>query len=308
MTTRPRLRPIERTREAKPSWLRGAGVAFLLLAALVWSFWPTIRGLLVDWQGDQNYSVGQLVPFAAVYLLWTDRQRLRESTVQTCWLGLGLILLALIARFYGLVFLFESAERYSLVLTIVGVTLLVGGWEVFRKTQWILAFLFLMVPLPGRIHNLVSGPMQDQASAGAVFLLELLGTTVSREGNVLVLNDSVPVAVAEACSGLRMLTAFVVVGSVLAFVVQRPRWQKVVLVASTIPVAILCNLVRLVITARLFLSLGSETAEKFFHDFAGWTMMPMAIGTLVFILWVMSRLVVHDEPSNSGKAHTPAAG
>ena len=85
----------------------------------------------------------------------------------------------------------------------------------------------------------------------------------------MVLNHEVRVAVAEACSGLRMLTAFVVVAAALAYVVNRPRWQKAALVVSSVPVAILCNLARLVATAILFMLVSSEFGERFFHDFAG---------------------------------------
>lgn len=268
--------------------------AAVLMIALVWSYWSTIGGLVRDWQTDDNYSVGQLVPFAAVYLAWHQRRSLLRLMPATCWWGAGLILLAQAARAYGLFFVYESAERYSLVLTVAGVVLLVAGWSVFRQVSAILLFLFLMVPLPGRIHNAISGPLQSQASSGAVFFLELIGVSVSREGNVLLLNDEIPIAVAEACSGLRMLTAFVVVGSVLAFVIERPRWQRLILVASTIPVAIGCNLVRLVVTAELLLVASNEIAERFFHDFAGWTMMPLAFGCLIAELWVMSRLVISE--------------
>ncbi|MFQ5494005.1 MAG: exosortase/archaeosortase family protein [Phycisphaerae bacterium] len=274
--------------------VRLAGVLAILVVVLVWAYWTTLAGLVVDWQQDDNYSVGQLVPAAAVYLVWSSRRGLRDCPLQTCWWGVLVILAAQSARFFGLLFLFESAERYSLVLTVAGMVLLIGGRQLFRRVFWVLVFLLLMVPLPGRIHNLVSTPLQDQAAAGAVFILELIGTTVTREGRILLLNDSVPVAVAEACSGLRMLTAFVVVGSVLAFMVDRPRWQKMTLVAATIPVAILCNLIRLVVTARVFLDYGGDAASRFFHDFAGWTMMPMAIGLLLVVLWVMPRLVLCD--------------
>ena len=188
-----------------------------------------------------------------------------------------------------------------MVLAIVGVVILAGGADLFRRIFWILAFLFLMVPLPVRIHNMISGPLQDMASSGAVVVLELLGLTVTREGNVLLLNNHVSVAVAEACSGLRMLTAFVVVASVLAFVINRPGWQKAVLVLSSVPVAIVCNLDRLVVTSLLYLIVSSEVAEKFFHDFAGWTMMPMAIFILVGELWLMARLVT-EEPHGSAQA------
>ena len=216
-----------------------------------------------------------------------------------------MILFAQAVRGYGLLFLFGSAERYSLVLTIAGLVLLICGWGVLRRVQWILLFLFLMAPLPGQIHNRISGPLQTLATAGAVFLLEMVGVPVVRDGNVIVLHQATPIAVAEACSGLRMLTAFVVVGSVLAYLVNRPFWQKVVLTVSTIPVAIVCNLIRLVVTALLFLSTDSATAEWFFHDFAGWTMMPMAFAFLAAELWVLARLVVTD-PEPSTPARQPA--
>ncbi len=268
--------------------------AMLLLAGVIVSYWPVLVSLWRDWQGDDNYSVGQLVPLAALYLLWTDRKELVRCQVRPCWWGLLVILAALAARLYGLVFLFESAERYSLVIAIVGLTLLVAGWQVFRRVSWILLFLFLMVPLPGRIHNMISGPLQGLATSLAVATLEMAGVNVVHEGHTLVLNDSVPLAVAEACSGLRMLTAFVVVACVLAYVVNRPRWQKATLILSCIPVAIACNQIRLVVTALLFLVVSSQAGEKFFHDFAGLTMMPLAVLMLCAELRILSWLVIDE--------------
>ncbi len=285
---------------ADRSWI---AVIALLGGALAWAYWPVLVALNKEWQTDDNYSVGQLVPLAILYLLWHDRERLRSSAYRPCWWGIGIILVAQGARAFGLIWLFESAERYSFVLSVVGVVLLVGGWEVFWRVKWLLLFLFLMVPLPGRVHNLISGPLQQHATDGAVFFLELLGITLTSEGHVIVLNDNVPLAVAEACSGLRMLTAFVVVAATLAYLVNRPRWQKIALVLSSIPVAILCNTGRLVITALLFLVTSSEFANRFFHDFAGFTMMPMAVLMLILELWIMSKLVIDEALSES--ASTP---
>lgn len=280
-------------------WILGGGVIF---ASLVWCYWSTIRGLMGDWRNDPNYSVGQLVPLVAVYLAWHDRAKLNDTDRAPCWWGLALIVLAQCARIFGLLFLFESAERYALVLTVIGVVLFLAGRHVAWKMRWILLFLFLMVPLPGRVHNAISGPLQSAATSGAVVSLELLGVHVTREGNVMVLNDRVPVAVAEACSGLRMLTAFVVVAAAFAFLVNRSRWQNVLLVFSAIPVAIVCNLLRLVATSLLFLWVSGDVAQSFFHDFAGWTMMPAAIGMLAGVLWVSSRLVEAEPEKGESKA------
>jgi len=182
-----------------------------------------------------------------------------------------------------------------------GIVLMVAGWQVFRCVSWILLFLVLMVPLPGRVHNLISGPLQRMATTGSVFLLEAFGVRISHQGNVVMLNGSTPLAVAEACSGLRMLTAFVIVAAFIAYMVNRSRQQKAVLLVSSIPVGVACNIIRIVATAVLFMFAGTEVAEKFFHDFAGLVMMPAAVLLLFGELWVMDKLTLPEPDSGHGK-------
>jgi exosortase len=292
---------LKMTRDRKfriPLW---AGAAALLSAAVAWAYWPVIVRLAGDLSHDDNYSIGQLVPPVAIYLTWRKRAVLRQCDLAPCWWGIGAMLAALAVRLYGLLFLFESAERYSLILMIAAVSLLVAGRQATRRLAWVFVFLFLMVPLPGRLHNMISSPLQAQATTGAAFLLDLIGATVVRAGNVLSVNGT-DVAVAEACSGLHMLTAFVVVAATLAFLIKRPPWQKAVVVASSVPIAIACNLVRLVVTAELFSLVSSQAAETFFHDFAGLAMMPLAVGILGGELWLMNRLVIPDPAPASARA------
>jgi len=268
----------------------------LLVVATGWAYWSTAVDMFKEWQRDDDYSAGQLVPLVAIFFLWVDRKQLARLPLRPCWLGgLALLVLAQAARAYGVLFLFESAERYSLVLAVAALVLMVAGTAVFWRVKWILLFLFLMVPLPGRIHNMISGPLQGFASTGSVFVLEAFGVRVSQQGNVVTLDQRIPMGVAEACSGLRMLTAFIIVAVFVAYMVKRPRWQKVVLVISSIPVAVLCNILRIVATAVLFLHASSEVAEKFFHDFAGLVMMPAAVMLMFGQLWIMAMLTVPED-------------
>jgi len=291
--------------DSVPAW--GYGLA-AVLAALVWSYWTTIVQLVLEWQRNQDYSVGMLVPPVAVILIWLGRNKLQGSEVRPCGWGLALILAAFALRKFGLDFLYESLERYSLVLSLIGVALLVLGWRVCWRLRWVMLFLFLMVPLPGAVHNRISGPLQSAATSGAVFLLEVFGVDVLQEGNVIILGEDTRLAVAEACSGLRMLTAFVVVSYFMACVIKRPAWQKVTILLSSIPIAIVCNILRLVITALLYLVASSATAETFFHDFAGITMMPMALLILVGEIVLLNRLVITEgrAPSEGRRARRRA--
>jgi len=287
---------------ASASWLKLIAVVVGLLAVTVWSYWPTIVSLFREWQRNDDYSAGQLVPLVAIFLVWRERKTLRDCSPKPCWLwGMVLLLLAQAARIYGLLFMFESAERYSLVLTVVGLVLVVAGWQAFLRLKWILLFLFLMIPFPGRIHNLISSPLQRIATTGSVFLLEALGVRVSQQGNVVTLNGKLPLAVAEACSGLRMLTAFIIVAAFIACMVNRPRLQKVVLLASSIPVAVLCNIVRISATAVLMVAVSADVAQKFFHDFAGLVMMPIAVLIMFAEIGLMDRLIIPEPGSGQGQ-------
>ncbi len=270
-------------------------VIFMLLAVTAWSYWRIVASILGEWQRNDDYSAGQLVPLVALFLVWRERKNLRKCLLKPCWSGgLALLILAQAARFYGLVFMFQSIDNYSLALTIAGLVLMVAGRQVFRCVSWILLFLFLMFPLPGRVHNMISGPLQNMATTGSVFLMEAFGIRVSQQGNTMMLNQDTPLAIAEACSGLRMLTAFVIVAAFIAYMVKRSRLQKGVLLVSSIPVAIICNIVRIYVTAVLMLKVSSEAADKFFHDFAGLVMMPIAVLLMFGELWLMEKLTLPE--------------
>ena len=254
----------------------------LLLAVVAWSYWPIAVDLFHTWQTNDDYSVSQLVPLIVMFLLWRERHRLSHCFLSPClWGGGAFLVLGEAARFYGFFSMRASVTRYSLVLTVMGLVLLVAGRQVFRHVVWILLLLFLMVPAPVRVHDAMAGPLQSMTTNAAVFMLEALGAWVAQEGNVIVLNNTTRFAVAEACSGLRMLTAFIIVAAFIAFMIKRPRWQKGIVLVSSIPVAVTCNILRIVLTAIIMLYVSVELGERFFHDFAGLAMMPVAVSLLL---------------------------
>jgi exosortase len=262
----------------------------LIGVVLTWAYWHTLVDLWKDWQRDANYSVGQLVPLLAAFLVWRDRRRLRGCAMAPSLWGASLLAAGLVLHVGGLVLLYNSIERYSIVVTIAGVMLLIWGRAVLWRCRWILAFLLLMVPLPGRVHNAVSGPLQSSATAGTVMVLEAFGADVDREGNILLVNGGEPLGVAESCSGLRMLTAFVVISALAAFLVDGPRWSRFALLALSVPIAIVCNVIRLSATAAISPHVARATLEAFVHDFAGIAMMPVAILMLIAAALTLRRI------------------
>jgi exosortase/archaeosortase family protein len=99
------------------------------------------------------------------------------------------------------------------------------------------------------------------------------------------------VAVAEACNGLRMVMAFFVIGGFIVLLSKRAWWEKLVVLVSALPIALLCNTIRLAITAVAFTMLKGEHWEKVFHDFGGYAMMPLAVGIVVLEFWLLAKMV-----------------
>jgi exosortase len=298
---------VQPDRELNGYWVVALAMP-LLLAIAGWSYWPVIMDLFAIWQGNEDYSAGQLVPLVVAFLIWRERKAITQPSMVPFWAGgIALLLLGEVGRTYGFLSMRPAAGHYALVLTVMGLVLMVMGWRVFRRILWILLFLFLMVPLPGSIQTTVSGPLQSVATTGAVFLLEVFRVSVTRQGNVIALHGGPSLEVAKACSGLRMLMAFLIVAAFIAYMVRRPRWQKSVLFLSSIPVAVICNIVRIFVTALLVRHVGEDAAQKFFHDFAGFVMMPIAVILLFGEIWVLDRITVPEpEGSLPGSAHASA--
>ncbi|MCH7557417.1 MAG: exosortase [Planctomycetes bacterium] len=266
-------------------WLAGS----LVLIAFLWSYKAGLADLWNIWQRSDEYSSGLLVPFLAVYILWSRRHDIAQCKIRPSVWGLFAFIAAQAIRLFGLFFMYSSAERLSIVLTIAALVLLLFGWQLLRKVSTVLLYLCLMLPWPNRMQAAVTLPLQRWATSSAVFCLEMVGYEVVREGNVIHIGD-VSVAVAEACNGLRMITAFFVISGLVVLLVKRAWWEKLIVLVSSLPIALLCNTVRLAITASFFTVLEGEHWEKIFHDFGGYAMMPLALAAVVAELWLLAKL------------------
>lgn len=262
----------------------------LILLAFVWSYWRTLSELWHVWQRSDEYSSGLLVPLLTMYVLWSRRRDLASLAVKPAVLwGVAAFLLAQAVRGSGLYFMYGSAEMLSIVLSVTALVLLLFGWQHLRRLAPILLFLCLMLPWPNRIQTAVSLPLQRWATDSAVFCLELIGHEVVQDGNVIKMGDT-RVAVAEACNGLRMITAFLVISGLVVLLAKRAWWEKLIVLVSSLPIALLCNTLRLTVTAVAFTMLKGEYWEKMFHDFGGYAMMPLALAMVVGELWLLRRL------------------
>lgn len=285
----------------------GLWAAVAVGVALLASYLPSVRDLVRLWWDEPNYSHGFLVAPISALILWQRRDRLAEIEAKPSVLGWIAVLAILAIRAY----LYERNEMWLEQATIpvmVGALVLAfGGWRMLWWAMPGVAFLVFMLPLPPRINVVMAGPLQTMATIASTALLQATGLPVLSEGNVIYIGTQ-PLEVARACNGLSMLLSFVTLITATTILVRtRPVWERVILMLSTVPIALIANVLRIAATAWAYHVFGSEWGDKVAHDTAGWLMMPIALALVWVELKLLSWLVVEDETSDRAMVFLPTA-
>jgi len=276
---------------------------FVILAGLALVFWRVFGRLVDAWINDGNYSHGFLIIPIALYFVWERRARLAAAPIRPSWFGLVMLaggILILLAGLWGSE-LFLS--RVALLPVIAGILVFLYGWQHFKILFFPLAFLLLMIPIPQIIFNQIAFPLQLLASKLGEATISMVGIPVLREGNVLQL-PSTALEVAEACSGIRSLVSLITLGIAYGYFMDRRVWVRVLIVLSTIPVAIVANGARVAATGMAAEWIGPDAAQGFFHEFSGWIVFIFAF---VMILTIQ-RLIVKVAPQPRPSSPAVAAG
>jgi len=240
------MRPIQDQAE-QHSGAVALGLVALAILALYLDDW--VR-LIPRWWSDPNYTHGFFVPLFSLYFVWEKWDKLKSTMPKPSLLGLPLLLLGIAIKLWTLAYHSPFVSCASMIFVISGAVLLTAGIRVFREAAVPILFLFLMMPLPTPIYNRIALPLRRFAAMMGTAVLQGVGIPALREGNVIVLPERT-LEVAEACSGMRFLTGFIALGVAFAYLCRRPLWERLVLVGSTIPIAILANAGRVTGTALL---------------------------------------------------------
>jgi exosortase len=267
-----------------------AAAGFLAVAAIV-SYGASLTSLVERWWSDPDYLHGFLVPVVAGFLLWQRREIIAGKRLAGSWWGLVLLALSAAMRWASAYYYYELLDPASLIPCLAGLVLFVGGWRALRWAGPSIAFLVFMIPLPGFAATLMGHPLQRVATIASTYTIQLVGVPAVADGNVILLGDS-QIGVAEACNGLRNMMLFLAVGSAVALTIKRPPLEKLIVLLSAAPIAVIANVVRITATAVMHSLSHHELADTTYHDLAAWFMMPLAVLLLWGELAILRRIFV----------------
>jgi len=285
----------------KKSVLAATTGLFLVLAFLL--FRPALAHLVGMW-GREDFSYGYFIVPIVLYLLWEKRETLLTTPSAPSWAGLVPFVAGIALYWLGELGGEFTALFLALWLLVVGFCWLHLGGRKMKVVAFPLAFLLVMFPPPNLVYGNLSLRLKLVSSWLGVQMIQLFGLSAHREGNIIDLGFT-QLEVVDACSGLRYLFPLFALSILLAYQYRAAFWKRAVLVASSIPVTIVTNALRIASVGMLYPLFGPKVAEGFFHDFSGWLIFMASLGILLLEMWVFRRLFPEREkPSSSGLLDT----
>ena len=266
-------------------------IAVIVGLALVWTYWTTLEGLSSTWTTDPNYSQGFLIPILALAILCQRLWGCAAGREQTRPVGTGTAVAGDPPAPGRRLLLLHSPRPSVTPPRPAGARLAPWGARVLEAGLASLRVSRVHDPHPqhpGRKRPDCAG-LQDLSTAASTFTLQTLGQVAYREGNVILLKDT-ELGVVEACAGVRMLMVFCAMATTTAILLPYGWKRRTILIASAIPLAILCNIVRITVAGLASQSLGSEWGHYVFHDLAGFVMVPLAFALLGAEILLLGRL------------------
>ncbi len=301
------------TYPVEPSaWVK-VGVLAGVMALL---YWTDLQNLVHLWLSDSNWSHGFIIPFFSLFLIYNWRHQILATPRRISYWGWLFILLAILIRSVALLILHNNwIAELTIPLMIFGLVWYLCGPRIARLMFVPIFFLALAMPLPDSIYQSISLKLQNLAAAMATGLLRAFSVKISVNASFMEVTSMTgqvfPVQVAEACSGVRSLMAFVALGVAMAYVQERPFWQRLIIMLMGIPIALVVNILRVAATSTMYVLDKPELGQDFMHTAMGMLLLIPALLLLFLLTQLLDSMFVdvdeEEDEDESGEDKTAAS-
>lgn len=244
------------------------GQLVLLGGAFVFAFHSVMCDLVKAWASSDDYSHGFFIAPVAVYIVWQKRWRLASLPVEPSasggWCLTILLACSVMARYAEI----ATLSALTMILALASLILFVAGWAYLKEMLFPLFLLFFMIPIPEQVYSSLTVPLQLLVSRMSVAIAHVLEIPIYGEGNVLHLPNRT-LEVVQACSGLRSLMSLSVIGLITGYFFLRGSILRFAMLASALPLAILVNCLRVLMTIIVLYYFHFNLTDGLLHTFFG---------------------------------------
>ncbi len=242
----------------------------LLTIALLTMYVPTFIALDQSIWNIVGQGHGPVMLALTVWLAWQRWPALKAlpnhyaNVTGGCMILLG-ALLYIVGHSQDLL----AFETVSQIPALAGLLLLYKGGAGLRVMLFPLFFILFMVPLPGSVVDVATGPLKAAVSYVAEWALYQLGYPIGRSGVTLTIGQY-RLLVADACAGLNSIFALEAIGVFYMSVAQHTNHARnIALAALIIPISFVSNVTRVMVLVLVTYYFGDEAGQGFVHGFAG---------------------------------------
>jgi exosortase len=280
----------------------------LLAAALAGLFAPAVLALAQRWEADPNYSHGYLVPLISLALAWHAYQKAGAPERGAPAVGVAWIFVGVSIHLAAILGSWPLLDFPAIVLVLHGVAVAAGGREWARHFGFALLFLVFMFPWPTAWMARAALFLQEWVSIIAASVFDLFVVCYRRGTTLKIAGVEEPLVVAEECSGLRQIVAFLALGALLGKLSGRGVGYRLVLLALAVPVAVLANVVRVLLMGLGAVFFGTGWIKGWLHHAPAAFSLPMGIVLYLAISFLLERIWPHGQASTKEEpCPSPAA-
>ena len=267
----------------------------ILLVVLIFGFlffvfsWPSLALLCNIYETEGDYAHGFMVPLVSAYATFQILKNKNLTIFQPSGIGFPFIFLGITTVIFGYwyyIALFPAGLGYGfilasgLLLSVTGCFITIGGLSMLRVFFFPILYLVFAIPFPKSATLPITLWLRKHVSEISESVIRGIGITVFREGNVLYLVNT-SLGVEDACSGIRSFWILMAGACALAFILKIKFSKAIILLLITLPISMIMNILRIVITAYSVSHLSTEFASGWRHDLLGWITFVMALALLV---------------------------
>jgi exosortase len=282
-----------------------AAASFL---ALFFRFFLRQGQFSIEYIDDWGHAF--VIPIISGFLVFRERARLFAAHVEPFWPGVLPLVLGVITYFFFVLGVSNHMlQGAAMLLAMSGMVLLTCGLHVFRIVFLPIAFLCFGITVSEQVMIKATFPLQLLATKGAWLFLELCSVggrfyMVDADGNTLTMyykGRQIPLNVAEACSGMRMVIAFVALAAAVALLSVREWWKRIAVVMLAVPVALFMNIIRVCVLALASLY-DNNLASGNVHMLIGTLLLIPGLGLFLAAVWALERIVKDDDEASAVQA------
>ena len=238
----------------------------------------------------EDMSFAWYVPIFSLYVLWTERKLIKDSLGDPSWLGALLVVPAVFIGFLGVRGIQTRLAILSLIMLLVTVPWAFFGRRTAARFLFPALFLLFCIPLASFL-DIITVHLRLFATSMASAILDGFGANIVRTGTMISAADgSFGIDIAAPCSGLRSIFALMALTAGYAYFNQPTYLRRAILFATSVPLAILGNVMRILTIVLVGTTASPDFATGFYHDYSGYIVFIVAIALMVVAGDLISRL------------------